>query len=64
MINAELVSLCTVNIMRELFGIAGDIVAVDGKTICSTAKMKAYKEKLHVMTAYMTKTALVSVSCR
>lgn len=54
MVNAEVVSLCTVNIMRELFGTGGNIVAIDGKTICSTAKMKSYKEKLHIMTAYMT----------
>ncbi len=54
MVNAELVSLCTVNIMKELFGTGGDIIAIDGKTICSTAKMKSYKEKLHIMTAYMT----------
>lgn len=54
MINAVVMSVCIVNVMREMFGISGDIIAIDGKTICSTAKMKSYKEKVHIMTAYMT----------
>lgn len=54
MINAEIMSICIVNIMREMFGVQGDIIAIDGKTICSTAKMKSHKEKIHIMTAYMT----------
>lgn len=58
MVNAMVVSICIVNIMRNMFGLAGDIIAIDGKTICSTAKMKSYKEKLHIMTAYMTENGI------
>lgn len=58
MVNAETMSLCIVNIMREMFGLTGDVVAIDGKTICSTTKMKAYKEKLHIMSAYLTESGV------
>lgn len=58
MINATTMSICIVNIMREMFGLQGDIIAIDGKTICSTAKMKSYKEKIHIMTAYMTENGI------
>lgn len=58
MVNATVVSLCIVNAMREMFGLVGDIIAIDGKTICSTANMKSYKEKVHIMTAYMTENGI------
>jgi predicted transposase YbfD/YdcC len=54
MVNGEQVGLCIVNIMKELFGTNGEIVAIDGKTICSTEKMACYKKSLHILTAYIT----------
>ena len=45
-----------VNIMRETLGIAGEVIAFDGKTIRKTAK--ANREKLHIMTAYITQSGV------
>jgi predicted transposase YbfD/YdcC len=40
--------------MRELLGLSGEIVAIDGKTIRSTYKGSGFRDKLHIVTAYMT----------
>ena len=54
MINGDVMAACVINIMRELIGVNGDIIAIDGKTICSTAKTDSVREKLHIITAYLT----------
>ncbi|MCD7904182.1 MAG: hypothetical protein LUG24_01060 [Clostridiales bacterium] len=38
MVNAEIVSLCTVNIMREFFGTGGDVIAVKIRLTSLTGK--------------------------
>ena len=38
MVNGKEVAECVVNIMREKLDLSGEIIAIDGKTICSTAK--------------------------
>lgn len=53
MVNAELLAVCIVNIMRELIGETGNIIAIDGKAICSTDTMKSYTRGLRIVTAYM-----------
>ena len=53
MVNAELLAVCIVNIMKELIGESGNIIAIDGKAICSTDTMKSYKRGLRIVTAYM-----------
>jgi len=53
MIDGEAVGEIIVLIMREMIGIVGDIVAIDGKTICST-KRSAHKKTLHILTAMAT----------
>ena len=53
MVNAELLAVCIVNIMKELIGENGDIIAIDGKAICSTDTMKSYTRGLRIVTAYM-----------
>lgn len=55
MINGEAVAKIIINIMLELLGSEGEIVAIDGKTICSTAKKNSAREKLHILSAYVTK---------
>ena len=55
MVNGDTVGCCIVSIMKELLGTDGDIIAIDGKTICSTETMKSYKKSLHILTAYLTK---------
>ena len=56
-IDGEKVAKIIINIMRETLGIAGDVVAFDGKTICSTAK--GNREKLHIVTAYLTQNGVI-----
>lgn len=56
-VNGDVVAEIIINIMRETLGISGDIVAFDGKTICSTTK--GNREKLHIMTAYLTQSGVV-----
>jgi predicted transposase YbfD/YdcC len=51
-VNAEQLSLCIVKMMCEMIGTDGGIVAIDGKTIRSTKT--PCKEKLHIVTAYIT----------
>lgn len=68
MINPELLGICIVNIMREFIGENGDIIAIDGKAICSTETMKAYTRGLRVVTAYMTECGIslgqLAVDCK
>jgi predicted transposase YbfD/YdcC len=54
MVNAEILAICIVNIMKELLGAEGEIIAIDGKAICSTDTMKRYARGLRIVTAYMT----------
>ena len=54
MVNADVVAERIVRIMLDLIGADGEIVAIDGKTIRSTAKKNSWREKLHLITAYMT----------
>lgn len=53
MINAELLAICIVNIMKEAIGENSSIIAIDGKAICSTDTMKSYTRGLRIVTAYM-----------
>lgn len=53
MVNADVLAVCIVNIMKELLGEDSDIIAIDGKAICSTDTMKRYKRGLRIVTAYM-----------
>jgi len=55
MVDADKIALRIINIMRSLIGIDGELIAIDGKTICSTAKKDSYKDKLHIVTAYLTR---------
>ena len=57
LVDGEAVATIIVNIMRDILGITGDVLAFDGKTICSTAK--GNREKLHIMTAYITQSGVV-----
>jgi predicted transposase YbfD/YdcC len=56
MMDAEQLSLCIVNMMREMLGVPGDVIAIDGKTIRSTHSPA--REKLHIVTAYATENGI------
>jgi predicted transposase YbfD/YdcC len=57
LLDGEIVAEIIINIMRETLGIQGEVIAFDGKTICATAK--GNREKLHIMTAYITHSGVV-----
>jgi len=57
MVNGEEVAGIIINMMRETLGVQGDVVAFDGKTIRTTAK--GNREKLHIITAYLTQNGVV-----
>ena len=38
LVDGEKIAVIIINMVRETLGLAGDVVAFDGKTICSTAK--------------------------
>ena len=39
MISGDMIGTCIVSIMKEILGVSGEIIAIDGKTICSTETM-------------------------
>jgi predicted transposase YbfD/YdcC len=53
MVNGEVVVNCVIRIMCDLLGTDGNVIPIDGKTICATTKGTA-QETLHILTAYMT----------
>jgi predicted transposase YbfD/YdcC len=56
LVDGVVVAEIIVNIMRETLGVAGEVIAFDGKTIRATAK--GNREKLHIMTAYITQSGV------
>ena len=57
-IDAEYISFCVVDLMKDLYGMTGEVIAIDGKVIRSTEKMKKFNKSLHIMTAYMTENGI------
>ena len=57
LVDGEQMSSIIVNLMREVLGNHGEVLAFDGKTICATAK--GNREKLHIITAYLTQSGVV-----
>jgi len=53
MVNGDVLSSAIIAWMRDKLGIKGDIIAVDGKTICSTV-VSSVCRKLHILTAMLT----------
>jgi len=53
MVDGDIVGQIIVRIMRDKLGFSGDIIAIDGKTICSTTTSSLVR-KLHILTAMLT----------
>ena len=51
MIKPESFNECFVNWVTDSVIISGSTLSFDGKTVCSTSKMKAYKNPLHIVSA-------------
>ena len=59
MVDANAVVDCIVEMMKRHLGVHGDQVALDGKTICSTAKERTEQEKQHIVSMYMIENGVI-----
>ncbi len=59
MVDGEAVGKVIIEIMREMAGSKGDVLAVDGKSICRTAKAGQQHKTLQILTAYLTESGVV-----
>ncbi len=48
-----------VDVLRSRFGTAGEVVAVDGKAICSTSRPENPHSALQILSAYVTSSGIV-----
>lgn len=59
MVDGAQVGAVIVGLMRERYGTSGDVIAVDGKAIRSTAKPEHPHSGLQILTAYVTSSGVV-----
>lgn len=59
LMNPDIIVDCVVGMMKEELGVAGEQIALDGKTICATATESARQEQLHIVTMYMTANGVI-----
>lgn len=59
MVDGNKVGKIMIDIMREQFGTTGEVVAVDGKAICSTCKTGNAHSALQILTAYITSSGVI-----
>ena len=51
--------LCGLDMLRERFGAMGEVIAVDGKAICSTARGENSHKALQILSAYVTDSGII-----
>ena len=54
MVDGKQIGDAILDILRERFGASGEVIAVDGKAICSTAKGGNSRKALQILSAYIT----------
>ncbi len=59
MIDGKEIGEAIVDVLRSRFGTAGEVVAVDGKAICSTSKSGNPHSALQISSAYVTSNGIV-----
>jgi len=59
LLDPDVVIDCVVDLMKETLGVSGEQIALDGKTVCFTAKNMTLTEKLHIVTMYMVKNGVI-----
>jgi predicted transposase YbfD/YdcC len=59
MVDADAVGKAMAEILQERFGTNGNVVAVDGKAVCSTGKDGQPHSALQILTAYMTENGVI-----
>ena len=58
-VNGKVVGDAILDILRMRFGVSGEVIAVDGKAVCSTAKPGNPHSALQILSAYMTDKGVV-----
>lgn len=59
LVDGDAVGKIMVELMQEQLGISGNIVAVDGKAVCSTSKKAEPHSALQILTAYLTENGVI-----
>lgn len=59
LVDGEKVAKIIIQTMKESFGDHGEVLAVDGKAICSTSKSDQPHSALQIITAYLTESGVV-----
>ncbi len=59
MVDGREIGKAIIDVMRERFGTGGEVVAVDGKAICSTGKSGNPHSALQILSAYITSSGVV-----
>jgi hypothetical protein len=59
MLDGEKVAKVIIDLMKENIKEVGDIVAVDGKAICSTSEKNKPHSALQILTAYLTESGVI-----
>lgn len=59
MIDGKQIGEAIIDVLRSRFGTAGEVVAVDGKAICSTTKQGNPHSALQILSAYITSSGVI-----
>lgn len=59
LLNPDIVIDCVVELMKETLSVSGDQIALDGKTVCFTARNMTLTEKVHIVTMYMVSNGVI-----
>ncbi len=59
MVDGKEIGDAIIELLHGRFGTAGEIVAVDGKAVCSTAKPENSHSALQILSAYVTSSGVI-----
>ena len=59
MIDGKQIGEAIIDVLRSRFGTAGEVIAVDGKAICSTTKQGNPHSALQILSAYVTNSGII-----
>lgn len=59
MVDGKQIGEAILGLLHSRFGTAGDVVAVDGKAICSTTKAGNPHSALQILSAYVTSSGVI-----
>ena len=59
MVDGKQIGEAIIDVLRSRFGAAGEVIAVDGKAICSTTKQGNPHSALQILSAYVTNSGII-----